>query len=161
MSDVTTLQELLEKRLHEMGGPREPKTLLAAYNDLPEGGDWVSYEVVRRVSRGHTRITDRAARTLATMLGVHEDAVREAAGQRPRLEPFELPPRASRLDENERGVVLAVVDAILAAAEGNSRPAAQADQRWATGPATGSKQDHGLAARRARRQPTDDVGDGA
>lgn len=130
MSDVNeTLQELLDRRLREMGGQHEPRTLRAAYLALPKDGDWVTYEVVRRATKGHTRITDRAARTIATMLAVDEDDVRRAAGQRPDLGPFELPPRADRLSESERGVVLSVVDAILSAAEGSSRPSAQSDTR--------------------------------
>lgn len=134
MSDVNeTLQELLDRRLREMGGRHEPRTLRSAHMALPAGGDWVSYEVVRRVSKGHARITDRAARTLATMLKVGEDEVRRAAGQRPKLGPFELPPRAARLSESERGVVLSVVDAILSAAEGDARPSTQSDTSQAPG----------------------------
>lgn len=147
MSDVKTLQELLEKRLREMGGPHEPRTLLSAYQALPAGQDWVSYEVIRRVSKGHSRITDRAARTLATMLGVDETVVRSAAGQRPTLGPFELPPRASRLDEAERSVVLSVVDAILFAAEGASRPSTQSDRRKPPAEVRGPTADELAAAR--------------
>ena len=153
MSDVNeTLQELLDRRLREMGGQHEPRTLRAAYMALPKGGDWVTYEVVRRATKGHTRITDRAARTLATMLAVGEDEVRRAAGQRPRLGPFELPPRADRLSESERGVVLSVVDAILSAAEGSSRPSTQSDSAPARHAGESPAEDE-LAARRRDDTP--------
>lgn len=169
MSDVNeTLQELLDRRLREMGGRHEPRTLRSAYMALPKDGDWVTYEVVRRAAKGHTRITDRAARTLATMLAVDEDQVRRAAGQRPNLGTFELPPRASRLNEGERSVVLSVVDAILSAAEGASRPSTQSDIRFADPAlivtmeaADEAKSDYGKAARKGRRQIVDEPGDGA
>lgn len=142
VSDVNeTLQELLNRRLREMGGNHEPRTLRSAHQALPAGGDWVTYEVVRRVSKGHARITDRAARTLATMLAVGEDEIRQAAGQRSKLGPFELPPRAERLNESERGVVLSVVDAILSAAEGDARASTQSD---APGSPNGANDGHNV-----------------
>lgn len=145
MSDVNeTLQELLNRRLREMGGNHEPRTLRSAHQALPAGGDWVTYEVVRRVSKGHARITDRAASTLATMLAVGEDEIRQAAGQRSKLGPFELPPRAERLNESERGVVLSVVDAILSAAEGDARPSTQSDTQAGVSPANGANDGHNV-----------------
>jgi hypothetical protein len=127
LSDVNaeTLQDLMERRLKELGqrrGRGEQISLHEAYDRLLEkvgrDADVPTYEVFRRIrTSGHTRITDRTADALATMLEVDVDQVLVAAGQRPRLTKFELPDRADRLTENERKAVLGVVDAILAASE--------------------------------------------
>lgn len=132
MSDVTeTLQDLMERRLKELGrrrGRGEQISLHEAYDRLIEkagpGGDIPTYEVFRRIRReGHASITDRTANALATMLDVGVDEVLIAAGQRPRLAKFELPSRADRLTESERQAVLGVVDAILdAGTQGNVTP---------------------------------------
>lgn len=118
-----TLKELTQRRLAEIGRQRGGglQTLLGAWQELPEGDDGkrpISYETARRVAEGlHTNIGDKTADALATMLGVHADDVLLAAGKRVRLGRFTLPVRADRLDRKERKVVLAVVDAILDAAE--------------------------------------------
>lgn len=119
-----TLQELVERRLREMGqrrGRGENISLREAWLRLPEdanGTRAVSYETVRRIrENGHHRIGDETADALATMLGVPVAAVLQAAGQRPRLGKFELPSRADRLTESERTAVLGVVDAILDAVD--------------------------------------------
>lgn len=125
MSDVNeTLQELVERRLREMGqrrGRGENLSLREAWLRLPEGPNGVravSYETVRRIRElGHSKIGDATADALATMLEVSVDEVLEAAGQRKRLGPFRLPRRAERLTESERAAVLGVVDAILDAGE--------------------------------------------
>jgi hypothetical protein len=123
----TLLQQLLARRLNEMGAHRgEPLTLNEAFNRLPPG-DHVTYEAIRRVwTDGHTNIGPKAVRTIATMLQVEEDVVRRAAGQRPMQGPFELPARADKLNEKERAAVLAVMDAILEAAESGRRNEAPA-----------------------------------
>lgn len=122
MSDVNaeTLQDLMERRLKELGqrrGRGEQISLHEAYDRLVASGakDVPTYEVFRRIRQGHSKITDRTADALATMLGVDVDQVLVAAGQRPRLTRFELPMRADRLTESERKAVLGVVDAILEA----------------------------------------------
>lgn len=120
MSSVSeTLQQLVRRRLEELGAARGrngPISLREAYLAVPDPG--VSYEVVRRVEKGgHTNIGDKAARTIATMLGVEENDVWRAAGRKPKLGPFELPSRADKLEPSERAVVLSVIDAILAAGE--------------------------------------------
>lgn len=125
MNDVNeTLQELVERRLREMGqrrGRGENLSLREAWLRLPEqanGSRAVSYETVRRIRElGHNKIGDTTADALATMLEVSVDEVLQAAGQRPRLGRFEMPRRADRLTENERAAVLGVVDAILNAGE--------------------------------------------
>lgn len=124
MTDVTeTLQQLLERRLRELGARRGRDTLSLreAWQQLPADADGkrpISYELVRRVREsGHTNISDRAADAIATMLDVAVSDVLLAAGQRPRLGRFELPRRADRLNDDERKVVVQVVDAILTAAD--------------------------------------------
>lgn len=124
-----TLQDLMERRLSELGrrrGRKEPLNLREVWQTLPadeKGKRAISYELVRRVQReGHTRISDRAADAIATMLDVPVGDVLHAAGQRRRLGRFELPRRADRLTDPERTTVLAVVDAILNASE-QERPA--------------------------------------
>lgn len=117
-----TLQDLLERRLRELGqrrGRGESLSLREAWQRLPEdeqGNRRPTYEVFRRIRQtGHTNITDETADALATMLAVDVNLVLAAAGQRHRLGPFELPRRADRLDDAERQAVLGVVDAILRA----------------------------------------------
>ena len=119
-----TLQQLMERRLREMGqrrGRSEPLSLREVWMALPEnstGSRAISYESVRRVLvEGHTNISDRAADAIATMLDVAVSDVLAAAGQRPRLGRFELPRRADRLTDSERQAVVGVVDAILGAAD--------------------------------------------
>lgn len=126
MNDVNeTLQQLVERRLREMGqrrGRGENLSLREAWLRLPEqdgGTRAVSYETVRRIRElGHNKIGDATADALATMLEVPVDEILAAAGQRKRLGPFRLPRRAERLNESERAVVIGVVEAILDAAEG-------------------------------------------
>lgn len=124
MSDVNeTLQQLLERRLREMGkrrGRGESISLREAWVRLPEvdGKRAVSYETVRRIrENGHSAISEETAAALATMFNVPLGDVLRAAGQRRPLGRFELPKRADRLDEQERAVVVSVVDAILGAGE--------------------------------------------
>ncbi|MCL8026352.1 hypothetical protein [Nocardioides bruguierae] len=136
-----TLQDLMERRLREMGhrrGRGESISLREAYqrvldarnrDELEAAETGVplnqagppTYEVFRRIRNGHTRITDTTASALATMLDVPLSDVYRAAGIAPRLGRFELPTRADRLDQDQRKVVLSVVDAILKAGEGDAK----------------------------------------
>lgn len=125
-----TLQDLMERRLREMGkrrGRGESISLREAYQRLvDEAGEDAklpTYEVFRRIRNGHTSITDPTASALATMLGVPVEDVYAAASIRPPLSRFELPTRADRLDGNQRQVVLSVVDAILQAGDAAGREA--------------------------------------
>lgn len=130
MSDVTeTLQDLLERRLRELGqrrGRGESLSLREAWRRLPEdehGGRTPTYETFRRIRQdGHTNIGDETVAALATMLDVDDAEVRRAAGQKPRLGRFELPSRADALNPKERAAVLDVVDAILDAASVREEP---------------------------------------
>ena len=149
-----TLQDLMERRLQQMRqrrGRGESISLREAYQRLLEqinqrnaehaaaGRDEQepappTYEVFRRIRNGHTRITDNTAVALATMLDVDVDEVHAAAGIRPSLGRFELPTRADRLDDQQREVVLAVVDTILRASDGESSQSPAADRRGAPTP---------------------------
>lgn len=177
MSDVNeTLQDLMERRLREMGhrrGRGESISLREAYQRLadqveehnteqrermssgkPGGGKmWriPTYEVFRRIRNGHTSITDPTASALATMLDVPVEDVFRAAGIRPRLGRFELPTRADRLDQQQRAVILSVVDAILEA--GEAQPAE------ATPPlrVAARRTDQVQSGRRAGRRQDDDA----
>lgn len=166
MSDMTeTLQDLLERRLREMGkrrGRGENLSLREAWMRLPEddeGKRAVSYETVRRIREiGHTKINDQTADALATMLDVNVDTVLAAAGQRRRLGKFELPRRADRLTEPERAAILGVVDAILTAG-GNRDDTTAATQLRAvadSGEASDAAKVEEIA-RRAREQQTRDT----
>lgn len=139
MSDVNaeTLQDLMERRLKELGqrrGRGEQISLHEAYDRLVDkagpDADIPTYEVFRRIrTQGHRKITDRTADALATMLEVDVNEVLDAAGQRTRLGRFELPRTADRLDESERAAVLGVVDAILrASGRDNVQPLTKREQ---------------------------------
>jgi len=151
-----TLQELLERRLGELGhrrGRGENISLREAWLRLPPrsgGGRAISYETARRIrENGHANISDDTADALAAMLDVSVDEVLQAAGRRRRLGRFELPRRADRLTDRERQAVLGVVDAILDAAEGagqGQHGQGRADRR--STPPVQRK-----AARRDRTQP--------
>jgi hypothetical protein len=98
-------------------GRGESLPLAEAFRAVPNPE--VTYELLRRVeANGHATIGPKAVRTLATMLDVDENTIREAARQRPALGRFELPERADKLEPSERAVIVSVVDAILRAGEG-------------------------------------------
>jgi hypothetical protein len=134
LSDVTeTLQELLERRLRELGrrrGRGESISLREAWQRLPEdaeGRRTPTYETFRRIRQaGHTNINDETANALATMLEVPVARVYTAARIPPRLGRFELPGRADALSPGERSAVLGIVDAILDARVDAMRLLAQA-----------------------------------
>lgn len=113
MSDVNeTLQQLVERRLREMGEERgrgEPLSLHEVWLAVPEPKP--TYEAYRRVqNEGHSNIRGATVRTLATMLEVTEDEVYRAAKQKPLGEPFVLPERAAKLNEKDRRIVLNLVE---------------------------------------------------
>jgi hypothetical protein len=119
VSDVETLQELMTRRLREMGRRRgrDTLTLREVHESIKDdaGKAPVSYETARQILKGQytSRLSDESADGLATMLDVSVSQVLAAAGQRPRLGRFALPRKADRLNDKERRAVLAVVDAIL------------------------------------------------
>lgn len=110
-----SLQQLVHRRQREIGGRGGPISTRQVW--LRGGGeDHWSYEIVRRiVERGHHRIGDRVADRLAIALNVPVSKILDAAGQRPRGEPFQLPARSARLSPTERNILRAVMDAMLGA----------------------------------------------
>lgn len=117
----------------------------------------VSYETLRllKLGRHSGAITHEVAEGLALALDLPVATVLQVAGQRIPLGPFELPARAETLTKAERAAVLAVVDAILQAAEQDRsdtelslRSVAQAGRRPG-GTAAGARQ-AGRTARRVR-----------
>lgn len=110
-----TLQELVERRMRELGDRGKPLSVNALW--LRGGGaDHWSREILRRiVMKGHTRIGDDVAERLSIAIEVPVNQVLAAAGQRRRLKPFRLPDRANRLTDTEREIVRLVVDGFLGA----------------------------------------------
>jgi hypothetical protein len=112
---VGDLQQLVERRLRELGDHRGPMpTRRAAARSQGK----VSYETLRLLKLGQHSgaISAEVAEGLALALDVPLSTVLEVAGQRIPLGPFVLPKRAETLTKAERAVVLSVVDAILTAA---------------------------------------------
>ncbi|MWA07857.1 hypothetical protein [Streptomyces sp. BA2] len=132
------LRELVTMRLAELGSPERPLSYRAA---AARSSGRVSHGTIGRIARGDHAglLTGETIDGLALALGVHPTVVEQAAGmyrERP-LEPFHMPARADRLTRRERGVILAMVDALLAAAEqGHSMEPAAATglppQKYAT-----------------------------
>jgi hypothetical protein len=105
----------VQRRQRELGGGQGPISTRQVW--LRGGGDehW-SYEIVRKiVERGHSNIGDRVADRLAIALNVPVSKIHEAAGQRQRGVPFQLPPRSAQLTQTERNILRAVMDAMLGA----------------------------------------------
>ena len=151
---VGDLQQLVERRLRELGDHRGPMpTRRAAARS--EGK--VSYETLRLLKLGQHSgaISPEVAEGLALALDVPLATVLEVAGQRIPLGAFVLPKRAETLTKAERAVVLSVVDAILSAA-GQDRSAAESlrpvakDGARSGGTRAGSQR-AGATARRVRK----------
>jgi hypothetical protein len=157
VKDVGDLQQLVDRRLRELGDHRGPMPTRRA---AARSGGKVSYETLRLLKLGQHSgsISAEVAEGLALALDVPLSTVLQVAGQRIPLGPFLLPKRAETLTKSERAVVLSVVDAILSAADqdrsaaGALRPVAKSGRR-AGGSAPGSRQ-AGASARRARKGTT-------
>lgn len=116
MKNARHLQQLVDRRLKELGDHRGPMpTRRAAARS--EGK--ISYETLRllKLGRHSGSITLETAEGLALALDLPLQDILEVAGQRIPQGPFELPRRADTLTKAERAVVLSVIDAILDAAE--------------------------------------------
>jgi len=116
VKDVRDLQQLVERRLKELGGPRGP---MSSRHAASRSEGKVSYETLRllRIGQHSGSISREVAEGLALCLDLPLETVLGAAGQRIPLGPFVLPPRAETLTKSERAAVLSVVDAILDAAD--------------------------------------------
>ena len=116
MKNARNLQQLVDRRLRELGDHRGPMpTRRAAARS--EGK--VSYETLRllKLGRHSGSISLEVAEGIALALDLPVTTVLEVAGQRIPQGPFVLPKRADTLTKSERAVVLSVIDAILDAAE--------------------------------------------
>lgn len=146
------LQELVERRLRELGDHRGPMPTRKA---AARSGGKVSYETLRLIKLGQHSgsINEDTAEGIALALDLPLEVVLTLAGRRIPQGSFELPKRAETLTKSERAVVLSVVDAILGAAEqdrsaapSSLRPVASATQRPG-----GSRAGALKASERARR----------
>ncbi len=152
MAEVRDLQQLVERRLKELGGQRGP---MSARQAAARSEGRVSYETLRLLLRGqHSGSIEReTAEGVALALDVSVETVLRLVGQRIPLGPFVLPKRADTLTPPERAAVLSVVDAILGAA---SQDRTSADVRAVAGSAEppggsrGGARRAGETARRAR-----------
>lgn len=119
---VNELQDLVLRRLAELGTPGAPLSVRAA---AERARGLVSYEILRQIARGeHSgNITDRTAEGLALALDVPAGAVYRAA-QVPRpMTRWQWPARFDRLDPAQRRLVEDVAGAILDAYEKGLRDA--------------------------------------
>ncbi|HET8615478.1 MAG TPA: hypothetical protein VFL94_08135 [Actinomycetales bacterium] len=115
MSSASNLQELVDRRLSELGGSRGPMSTRQA---AARSDGKVSYETLRLIKIGQHSgsISQEVAEGIAQALEVPVTDVLKLAGRRIPQGPFVLPRRAETLTKSERAVVLSVVDAILDAA---------------------------------------------
>lgn len=76
----------------------------------------VGYSVIHRLATGKQQTTsDEVLAQLARGLRIPVRELRAAAGRASGLQAFTLPERAARLNGRERRLILAMVDALLAA----------------------------------------------
>jgi hypothetical protein len=115
MSSASNLQELVDRRLTELGTGRGPMSTRQA---AARSDGKVSYETLRLIKIGQHSgsISQEVAEGIAQALDVPVTDVLKLAGRRIPQGPFVLPRRAETLTKSERAVVLSVVDAILDAA---------------------------------------------
>lgn len=150
MSSASNLQELVDRRLTELGTGRGPMSTRQA---AARSGGKVSYETLRLIKIGQHSgsISQEVAEGIAEALEVPVDDVLRLAGRRIPQGPFVLPRRAETLTKSERAVVLSVVDAILDAAAQEREQDAETDSDKLRAVAEGGRQTGGgkSAARKA------------
>jgi hypothetical protein len=119
---VNELQELVLRRLAELGEPGAPMSVRAA---AKRSRGLLNYEVLRVIARGEhsNRITDSTAEGIASALDVPLQDVYNAARVPRPTSRWNWPPRFDRLDAHERRVVEDVAAAILEAREKGFRDA--------------------------------------
>lgn len=125
MKNPRHLQQLVERRLKELGDHRGP---MATRRAASRSEGKISYETLRllKLGRHSGAIALETAEGLSLALDLPLQTILEVAGQRIPQGPFELPKRADTLTKSERAVVLSVIDAILDAAE-QKRPGASVE----------------------------------
>lgn len=117
---MNELQELVLRRLEDLGGPDGPMSLRDA---AARSQGLVSYETIRKIIRGkHTgRIEPDSAEGLARALQVPVAKIYEAARQPQPQTRWVMPPRLDRLDLAQRSLVEDVAGALLDAYEKGRR----------------------------------------
>lgn len=113
---MNELQDLMLRRLAELGEPGSPMSLRQA---TERARGLVSYETLRQIARGEhsNRITDTAAHGIAAALDVPLQDVYNAARVPRPLTRWQWPARFDRLDPAERRIVEDVAAALLEARE--------------------------------------------
>ena len=116
--------------------------------------------VVRALS-GEGRLTPRVTEAVADALGITPEKLLELRGD-PVTAPFQLPARASQLNQRERDAVLSIVHALLDARDRHDQPARDTHTNPAghtnTPPpeALTNPEAYGLAANRGEKGVTED-----
>jgi hypothetical protein len=120
--NVNELQDLMLRRLAELGGPGSPMSIRAA---TERARGLVSYEVLRTIARGeHSgRINDSTAEGLALSLDVPVQQVYDAARVPRPVSRWQWPARFDRLDQAQRRLVEDVASAMLESYEKGLRDA--------------------------------------
>jgi hypothetical protein len=150
VADVSDLQQLVERRLADLGDHRGP---MATRQAAGRSGGRVSYETLRLIKKGQHSgsISPEVAEGLALALDVPLSTVLTVAGRRIPQGAFVLPKRAEALTKSERSVVLSVVDAILDAAAQERAQAALRPVAGGSRRAGGSRSGARTASETARR----------
>lgn len=109
---VNELQELVQRRLEELGTPDAPLSLRRA-SERSRG--LVSYEILRQILRGeHSgNISDRTAEGISRALDVKVDSVYAAARVPQPRGRWHWPERFDRLDSSQRRLVEDIASALL------------------------------------------------
>lgn len=109
---VNELQDLVLRRLAELGTPGSPMSIRQA---TERARGLVSYEILRKLARGeHSgRIADSTAEGLALALDVPAATVYQAARVPRPLSRWQWPARFDRLDPAQRRLVEDVAAALL------------------------------------------------
>lgn len=104
------------------------------YRALHRKVEGVGLNSVVRALTGQGRLSDRVAEGVSAALGVTPNELHALRGH-PIAEPFQLPVRASELNQRERDAVLGVVRALLDARDlhDTDQPASDADRPPASG----------------------------
>lgn len=118
--EVNELQDLVLRRLAELGVPGAPMSIREATR---RGRDLINYETLRKIARGEHSgvISDQSAEGLALAIEVPVAQVYQAARAPRPLTRWHWPPKFDRLDLDDRRVVEDVASALLRAHERGMR----------------------------------------
>ena len=121
---VNELQDLVLRRLAELGTPGSPMSIREATR---RSRDRLNYETLRKLARGEHSgdITDQTAEGVSLALDVPIAQVYAAARVPRPLSRWQWPAKFDRLDLDDRRVVEEVASALLRAREKGLRDAGQ------------------------------------